>query len=122
VTGVTLGSVTLNVSKIIEGPLQVIASQWESWSGGTAGVRKNVMGAYRTWVLECFEKDVSYGSDAYTYLRNQASAGTSVVLNVDLGSRFQAQAVVKVDDVDLTLDLLGTQNIRNFSVRIHETL
>jgi hypothetical protein len=40
----------------------------------------------------------------------------------DFSSRFQAQTVAKVDDADLTLDLLGTHNIRNFTVKVHETI
>lgn len=121
-TGVTLGGKTLNCTQIAEGFTLIPGTQWQGWSGGTAGLRMYVAGLVRNWTLKCFEKDVNYPGCPEDSLRNSASAGTALSLVIDLGNLYYVSATVKIDGVDVSLDPLGTQNIRHFTVRVHETL
>jgi len=120
-TGTTLGTATLIVNRITEG-FQTLASLWHAWNNGVAGIKSNVYGLARNWTLECVESDVVYANGAVLYLRNQASAGTALSFSSDYGDRYLASAIVKIDGVDVTLETVGTKNIRKFTVRIHETI
>lgn len=121
-TGVTLGGKTLNCTQITEGFSLIPGTQWHGWSAGTAGMKSYVAGLVRNWTLRCFEKDVNYPGSPEDSLRNSTSAGSALSLVIDLGNMYYVSTTVKIDGIDVSLDPLGTQNIRHFTVRVHETM
>jgi hypothetical protein len=121
-TGVTLGGKTLTCTQITEGFSLIPSTQWQGWSGGTAGLRMYVAGLVRNWALKCTESNVNYPGSSTNSLRNSASAGSALSLVIDYGNMYYASATVKIDGIDVSLDPLGTQNIRHLTIRIHETI
>lgn len=122
-TGVTIGTATIQVVKKISEGLFLIGSQPKSvFIGGQAGLKRFVVNGARTWSIDCAEQNVNYSSGSALYLRNLASAGTAVTMIADYGNLYYASANVAIDSVDLQVPLVGQQNIRYFTVTMHESL
>jgi len=117
---ITLGSKTLTCTHIHVGS-DIRAAEWDSWENQTWVIKRRVYGLKRVWTLDCIEKNVSWTDSAAKYAREQAEQGNMVQLAIDEGDRYSLTATnVYVLTVDLRLDLVGTQNIRRFTIKVKE--
>jgi hypothetical protein len=120
-TNITIDDKALSCTHIAES-FEIIGSKSQGWSGGVAGLISNVLGLARTWVLNCVEENIEYADSVAVYLRTQASLGSLCVFHAEMTGRYDSLASIVVDGVDLSLETVGTQNIRHFTVRMHEAL
>ena len=117
---VTLGTKTLKCTgiRVISNPN---ASEWDTWENSAWTIKRRVYGIKRVWELECIEENVPWNDSAAKYAKEQAEQGNKIQLTIDEGNRYSLSATdVYVLSVDLRLDLVGTQNIRRFTITVRE--
>lgn len=119
--GTTLDGQSLNILKWAE-DVTTIAGQFDSWSSGSGSVVRKLVayGIIRTYTLDCVEKDIAWASSQVLQFENDASAGTSVTFFSDAALRNVSNVNVKVMGVSVTMEKLGLQNIRYFTVKLQE--
>jgi hypothetical protein len=116
----TIDSYTLNVTDFSE-QSQPTASEWDSWENEALALKRFVYGLKRVWSLSCVEKDVAWSSSAALYLRDKLQSGDTVTFTVDEGDLYQLSATsVYVVNVSIEVKLVGSQNIRYFTVQLKE--
>jgi len=117
---VTIGTATLNVTGFSV-KTKIIGPEWFDWENGQIVREQSVYGLKRTWTLHCVEKDVAWTSSAAKYLKEQAKAGNQLSATIDLGDRYSVSSVsVYVDSVQISMEQVGSQNIRHFTVVLKE--
>ena len=75
---VTLDSKNLNVLGDLEDIYNVVDVQWGRWESGAYKRKVKVYGAFQTWRIPCYEKDVAWSSSQVKSFRETAAAGTAV--------------------------------------------
>lgn len=118
---VTVGSATLNVTGFTESS-EFVGPEWYKWENQTLKRKKTVYGRKRTWTLECIEKDVAWADSDAKYLEEQGAQGNILSFTMDLGNRYQISNIdIYIDSVEITMEQVGSQNIRHFTVTLKET-
>jgi hypothetical protein len=117
--GVALDGQTLTVLKWTES-VALIASQYDQWTSGQCKRKQQVYGIVRTYQLDCVEKDVTWANSMVNCFEQKASAGTALAFTSDLPQRAVSNTNVYVTGVDWSAENLGTQNIRNFTLKLQE--
>lgn len=96
---VTLGGISLNVSEDgFHETKQLITLDWKSWAVSLGKAVNNLLihGAYRTWVLDCFEYETDWASSIIPTLQAMAEVDTSYTLIIALDILHQVTCSVKV--------------------------
>jgi len=116
---VTLDGYTLTVLSI-EDFVEAVASEWHGWKNGQYTHKRMVFGKTRRWRLECVEENVAWDNSAAKHFQTHVEDGASVSFTVSEGNRYSVNTNVYILDVQVTLELTGTSNIRYFSVTLQE--
>ncbi|MEM1552889.1 MAG: hypothetical protein QXH03_09530, partial [Candidatus Bathyarchaeia archaeon] len=83
--------------------------------------KKFVYGQKRVWRLDCLEKGVAWAESAAKYLMEQAAQGNVLAFSADFGDRYSVSNVnVVVEKVSVSMEQVGTQNVRRFTVTLKE--
>jgi hypothetical protein len=117
--GTTLDSITLTVLSWTES-YPAVAPQWDAWVGSAYKKKVMVLGSIRQITLQCVEQDVTWANSAVKHFQDVQNAGTQITLTSDLVVRPVTSMTVLVLDVEFTSQVVGTQNIRYFSVTLQE--
>lgn len=117
---VTLDGYSLTVNSI-DDAVEAMASEWDGWENGDYTRKRTVFGKIRRWTLECVEKDVTWVNSAAKHFQEHVDDGACVAFVVSEGNRYSVNTSVYILDVQVTLELTGTANIRRFKVTIQET-
>lgn len=118
---VTLGTKALKCTGIGEPGFDLAAAQWDAWENGAYKRKHRVYGLIRKWSLDCIEENVAWNDSSAKYLREQAATGSVLNYSVDEGNRYTVPATnVYVLNVSLRLALVGSKNIRHFTVTVRE--
>jgi len=116
---ITLNGKTLIVTDFQEN-VEAVSVQWDTWESGQYKRKYKAYGAVKTWTLECIEENVAWTNSAANDFQQKAESGDYVAFVVDEGNRHQINTNVYILNVDLRLDLVGTQNIRHFIIKLQE--
>ena len=116
---ITLDSKTLNCDSI-QSEVTAVGPVWDAWESGTYKRKAKTYGAYRTWTLHCWEKDVAWASSAQKNFEDKAASGAIVTFTSDEPIRPVTSTNVLIRDVRFNGSLTGTVNIRYFTVTIQE--
>jgi len=117
---ITLDGKTLNVTSFSES-VEPVAVEWDTWENGQYKRKYKAYGAVKTWTLECIEENVAWTNSAAKQFQEKAASGEQVTFIVDEGTRHQINTNVYILNVDLILELVGTQNLRRFTIKLQET-
>ncbi|MEM3618452.1 MAG: hypothetical protein QXK47_05210 [Candidatus Bathyarchaeia archaeon] len=118
--GATVGTASLNVTDF-SFEAETVGPEWWAWENESLTRKKFVYGQKRVWRLDCLEKDVAWTSSAAKYLMEQAAEGNILAFNADIGDRYNVSNVnVLVENVTVTMEQVGAQNIRRFTVVLKE--
>ncbi len=66
-------------------------------------------------------KNVAWDNSAAKHFQTHVEDGSSVSFVVSEGNRYSVNTNVYILDVQVTLELTGTTNIRHFTITIQET-
>jgi hypothetical protein len=117
--GTTLDGQALTVTKWGEN-VQTVASNWDAWVSGAYKRKLKVYGIIRTYTVDCVEQNVAWASSLANYFEQTALNGTSVVFFSDQAVRPVSSVSVYVLNVSWTLENIGGQNIRRFTLTLQE--
>jgi hypothetical protein len=117
--GTTLDGQTLTVTKWGE-DVTTAASQWDAWSGSSYKRKVKVYGIVRTYTIDCIEKAIAWASSLVNRFETTAANGTTVVFYSDQAVRPVSSVNVYVLKVSWTLENVGGQNIRKFTLTLQE--
>lgn len=116
---VTLDGKTLNVVKWGES-CDPIATQWDAWSGSSPKRKVQVYRTLLTYTLDCVEQNVTWANSLANYFEAIENSGAQVTFYSDLVTRPVSSISVYVMHVAWTLENLGGQNIRKFTLTLQE--
>ena len=117
--GTTLDGKALTVTKWGEG-VAVQSSQWDAWVTSAYSRKVKVYGIIRTYIIDSVEQDVTWPNSLANYFETVAANGNTVLLYSDQPVRPVNNVPVYVLDVAYTLENLGGQNIRKFTLTLQE--
>ncbi len=117
--GTTLDGQSLTVTKWGE-DVSVQASQWDAWSVSSYKRKVKVYGIVRTYIINCVEQAVAWASSIVNRFETTAANGTTVVFFSDQAVRPVSSVSVYVLKVSWTLENIGGQNIRKFTLTLQE--
>lgn len=118
--GATVGAATLNVADFsVEA--ENVGPEWWAWESESLVRKKFVYGQKRAWRLNCIEKNVAWANSAAKYLMEQAEQNAVLTFSASFGDRYNVSNVkVIVESVSVSMEQVGTQNIRRFTVNLKE--
>ena len=76
---VTLDGKTLNVVSMDES-YDAVSTQWHGWEDETYKRKVNVRGKLQGWLLNCYEKGVTWANSQIKHFREKLDAGDPVTL------------------------------------------
>lgn len=115
----TLDGKTLTVTKWGEN-VQTVASQYDAWVSSAYKRKVKVYGIIRGYSIDCVEQNVVWASSLANYFEQTALNGTSVVFFSDQAVRPVSSVSVYVLNVSWTVENVGGQNIRRFTLTLQE--
>jgi len=118
---ITIDGKQLNVTHLTEA-VEAVAVESDDWRSEGYKRKIRIFGKIRRWTLDCVEKDIAWTDSAANHLQQLAENGTAVSFVIDEGNRHQVNTQVYVLNVQVTLDLVGTQNIRHFIIQLQEAM
>jgi hypothetical protein len=115
----TLDGRPLTITRWME-DASVQASQWDSWTNSAYKRRIKVYGIVRTYTIDCIEQNILWPLSQTNYFEAVADAGAPVIF-------YSAQTVRPVDNANVyvlhvswTIENIGGQNIRKFTLTLQE--
>ena len=116
---ITIDGKQLNVTHLSE-TVEAVTVESDDWRPEGYKRKIRTFGKIKRWTLDCIEKDIAWTNSVANHLQGLAESGTAVSFIVDEGDRHQVNTQVYVLNVQITLELVGSQNIRHFTVQLQE--
>ena len=115
----TLDGKALTVTKWGEN-VQTVSTQYDAWVSSAYKRKVKVYGVIRGYSIDCVEQNVDWTSSLANYFEGVAQSGNTVVLYSDQAVRPVSSVSVYVLNVSWTLENIGGQNIRRFTLTLQE--
>lgn len=117
--GTTLDGQPLTVTKWGEN-VQTVASQYDAWVSGAYKRKVKVYGIIRTYMIDCVEQAIDWVNSLANNFEDKASTGLPLVFSSLQAVRIVDSVSAYVLNVSSTLENIGGQNIRKFTLTLQE--